>query len=188
MSLTYREHVQVGAISEAIRTSPRRSELATRVIAIDGCGGAGKSSLAEALGSVLSAPVIATDDFASWKSPLGWAPRFVAEVLEPLARGEPICYRRYDWTARRLSERVQVPPSPMLIIEGVGSNRLDFVAYIDFSIWVETERLERFRRGIERDGEAMAAQWSEWMAAEDTYVLREEPNKRADLVVSGENE
>lgn len=78
-------------------------------------------------------------------------------------------------------------PSPLMIIEGVGSSRLNFARYIDFSIWVETDRSERFRRGIERDGEAMTAQWIRWMSTEDDYVAQEKPEKRADLVVRAES-
>ena len=84
--------------------------------------------------------------------------------------------------ASRLGEWVEVQPSPLTIIEGVGSSRLNFARYIDFSLWVETDRSERFRRGIERDGEAMTAQWIRWMSTEDDYVAQEKPEKRADLV------
>jgi uridine kinase len=50
--------------------------MTTRVIAIDGPGGSGKSTLAENLSPALGhAPIIHTDDFASWDVPLEWWPR-----------------------------------------------------------------------------------------------------------------
>ncbi|MBT7203398.1 MAG: hypothetical protein HN867_07910, partial [Deltaproteobacteria bacterium] len=57
----------------------------SRIVAIDGCGGAGKSTLATKLAVLLDdCPVIHTDDFASWDHPLDWYPRMIAQVLEPL--------------------------------------------------------------------------------------------------------
>ena len=45
--------------------------MTTKIIAIDGPGGAGKSSLAEQLSKELgNALILHTDDFASWEKPL----------------------------------------------------------------------------------------------------------------------
>lgn len=63
--------------------------LKTRIVAIDGRGGAGKSTLAARLSELLGgAPVVHTDDFASWDNPIDWWPELLAQVLEPLARGD----------------------------------------------------------------------------------------------------
>jgi hypothetical protein len=49
-----------------------------RVVAIDGGAGAGKSTFARALSSELGfAPIIPTDDFASWDRPLDWVSGFI---------------------------------------------------------------------------------------------------------------
>ena len=59
--------------------------VSTKIIAIDGCGGAGKSTLAAQISAALgSCPVIHTDDFASWDNPLGWYDRMIDQVLKPL--------------------------------------------------------------------------------------------------------
>ena len=60
--------------------------MSTRIVAIDGHGGAGKSTLAEELaGELGSAQIVHTDDFASWGFPLDWWPRLLDEVLEPVS-------------------------------------------------------------------------------------------------------
>jgi uridine kinase len=169
-----------------VRSQVRQTALPTRIIAIDGCGGAGKSTLAAELGRGLPAPIVHTDDFASWESPLDWSGRFTREVLEPAAHGDVVRFQRYDWNEQHLGDWIELEPAAELIIEGVGSSRLAFAGYVDLSIWVETSRAERLRRGLERDGNAMAAHWARWMAAEDAYVAAENPAGRADLTVSGE--
>lgn len=72
-----------------------------------------------------------------------------------------------------------------MIIEDVSASRAAFRPYLASSIWVETPRDERLRRGLERDGESSAAQWAEWMAEEDKWVAAESPVDYVDLVVSG---
>ncbi|MGA2469636.1 MAG: hypothetical protein ABSG64_02980 [Solirubrobacteraceae bacterium] len=161
--------------------------MSCKVLAIDGPGGSGKSTLAarvaEQLGGV---PVIETDNFASWINALDWYPRLVEQVLEPLAAGRAARYQRYDWDTQRLGEWHDVRPGEYLIIEGVSSSRLAFRPYLAASVWVETARPERLRRGLERDGQDALALWQDWMAAEDDYIAREHPERHADLVVSGQ--
>lgn len=61
-------------LAEAVRSSSAPIGMATRIVAIDGPGGAGKSSLAAYLAQELDAPVVHTDDFASWDNPIDWWP------------------------------------------------------------------------------------------------------------------
>jgi uridine kinase len=160
-----------------------------RLVAVDGCGGAGKSTLAAGLSAALGGcPIVHTDDFASWDEPLGWWPRMLTEVLQPLARGERATFRRYDWEARRLGDQLIVEPEPVVIVEGVSSSRSEWAQLLAFTIWVETPRPVRLQRGLDRDGVGLLAQWEAWMAAEDDYVARDRPDVRADVVVDGTSE
>jgi uridine kinase len=171
---------------DRIHTASGRPPMSTKVIAIDGPGGSGKSTLAEYLSRALgNAPVIHTDDFANWEIPLDWWPRFLAQVLEPLAVNRPARYQRYDWPTQRLAEWYEVAPAPIIIIEGVSSSRDAFQPYLSYTIWVETDRAERLRRGLERDGLEKRPQWEAWMAEEDKYIERERPAERADTVIKG---
>ncbi len=160
--------------------------MSTRVIAVDGLGGAGKSTLAARLSQALgSVAIVHTDDFASWTDSLDWWPRLIQQVLVPLSKGLPARFQRYDWEQRTLVECLEVQPDSNVIIEGVSASRDAFQPYLAFSIWVETPREERLKRGRERDGQAARSQWLAWMATEDAYVACERPESRADLVVSG---
>ena len=155
------------------------------VVAIDGFGGAGKSTLAGRLSEELGATVVHTDDFAEWANPLGWWPRLIEEVLRPLSTNEPARYQRFDWDLGELAEWHDVAPGGVVVIEGVSSSRAVFRPHLSLSVWVETSRRVRFARGIARDGDGMADAWVKWMADEDEWAAVERPREFADLVVSG---
>ena len=80
----------------------------------------------------------------------------------------------------------EVVPAEFVTLEGVSSSSEAFRPFLTYSIWIETPRELRLRRGLERDGEEARAQWEQWMAEEDDYVRREKPQERADLVVPGD--
>jgi uridine kinase len=178
--------VTVEAIVARIRGCVPPAGMSTRVVAIDGLGGAGKTTLAALLSASLDdCPVIHTDDFASWENNLNWAPRLREQVLVPLRAKRRVRYQRYDWIARAPGEWVEVDPTPFVILEGVSSSRDQFRGDLALTIWVETPRDERLRRGLARDGEAMRAYWEQWMRDEDRYFDEERPDQRADIVLDG---
>jgi uridine kinase len=171
---------------ELIRATSGPFPMSTRIIAIDGPGGAGKSTLAERLSVAMgNVPIVHTDDFASWEIPLDWWPRLVAQVLEPLSRNETAYYQRYDWATMRLAEWLELPPHAYVILEGVSASRNAFRPFLSYTVWVETPRAERLRRGLERDGVETYDLWLGWMADEDGYIERERPHEKVDIVIKG---
>jgi uridine kinase len=172
-------------LAAAIRNAPPRCG-PVRLAAIDGPGGAGKSLFAQRLASHLGGvPVVHTDDFASWENPVNWWGRLEDEVLEPLAAGQPVRYRAYDWSTRRLGEWRDLPQSDLVLLEGVTSARRALADRLSLSIWMEAPLPVRLARGIERDGPAMHDQWERWMASEETHFGRDRPMDRADVIVDG---
>ena len=158
-----------------------------RLVGIDGCGGAGKSTFAARLARALdNAPVIHTDDFASHDVPTEWWPRMLQVVIEPLLRGEPASYRPYDWHTRHFADTgITVESKSVVIIEGVGATRKAWRDRLALRVWVDCPRHLRLQRGIERDGEELRDYWREWMRAEDDYVAAEQPYAYADVIVDG---
>jgi uridine kinase len=178
--------VSISTVIEQARLSDPPAGMRTRVIAIDGPGGAGKSTLAARVSAALGdAPVVHTDEFATPDDPKEWWRRLLADVLLPLSRNRSARFRPYDWQTGRLRAWRVIEPSPFVVLEGVSASRDAFRLYLSLTVWVATPREERLRRGLARDGQGARGQWLAWMADEDAYFAREQPARRADLVVSG---
>lgn len=172
---------------ERIRRASAPAGMTTKIIAIDGCGGAGKSTLAARLSKELNTcSIIHTDDFASWDNSQNWYPRMLEQALIPLSQNQRAHFQKYDWNKKELLEWATVEPQEFVIIEGVSSARCEFRPFLAFSIFVKTDRSLRLKRGIERDGLQAEAQWKKWMSEEDDYIARHNPEDFADLIVSGE--
>lgn len=171
----------------AHRIDAMAAKRATKLIAIDGWGGAGKSRLAAQLEKRLpSVAVVHTDDFAGPQQPSWDWPRFAREVLGPLLSDRPAHFQRYDWNRDQLGEWQEVPTGGTVIVEGISSSRRELGPVWDLTIWVECSRELRLRRGIERDGEALRWKWETvWMPEEEAYVRAQDPIGRADVVVDG---
>jgi hypothetical protein len=72
-----------------------------RIVAVDGRGGGGKSTLAAQLhAAVAGSAVVHTDDVAWHHSFFDWSELLAEHVLEPLRRGEAVRYRPPGWQAR----------------------------------------------------------------------------------------
>jgi uridine kinase len=157
-----------------------------RLVAVDGPGGSGKSTVAHRLSTAAGgAPIVPTDDFASWDNPIDWWPRLLDQVITPLANGDPGRYQRYDWPSDSLAEWRTVPRSPIVILEGVTAGRQEWRDQLSFLIWIETPRQIRLKRGLERDGSSALANWESWMAEEDNHYRRDRTSERADVVILG---
>ncbi len=157
-----------------------------RLVAVDGPGGAGKSTFARELSEAAGgAPVVHTDDFAAADNPIDWWPRLLEQVIEPLARGDAAHYQRYDWPSETLAEWHTIEPAPIVIIEGVSAGRSEWAAHLSFLIWIETPPEERLRRGVNRDGIAALNDWEAYQASEDAHYERDPTRERADVVIDG---
>ena len=158
----------------------------TRLVAVDGPGGSGKTTFADRLASAAGgAPIVRTDDFASADNPIDWWPRMLDQVIAPLARGEQAYYQRYDWSTETLAEWHRVEPAPMVVVEGVTAGRAEWAEHLDFVIWIETPRDVRLQRAVERDGPDALDDWQVWMSEEDEHYQRDPIRERADLIVDG---
>jgi len=109
-----------------------------RLVAIDGHAGSGKTTFAAALaGELDGAPVVHLDDLATHEQFFDWTQRLEAEVLVPLSRGATARHRVYDWTARRFDATREVPPAPVVLVEGVGSGRRALRPHLAHLVWMD---------------------------------------------------
>lgn len=165
------------------------------VVAVDGRGASGKSTLTAALAEHLpGAAVVHTDDLA-WHEPMfGWGHLLRDHVLAPLHRGEEVRLRPPAWAARGREGAIVVPVgSRFVLVEGTGAAQRSSADLLDAVLWVQADFVEAERRGIARDvghgmnGDAAQSEafWHEWMAHEIRFFADDRPWERADLVVAG---
>jgi len=159
----------------------------TVFVGLDGLGGSGKSTLAAALADATPrAVVIPTDDFQGPGVPEWDWPRLHAQVVEPLLAGRDGRYEVWKWGEPFGRGWRTVPAGALVIIEGVSATRSEFAAPWDLTIWVDARRDVRRTRTAERDGPETERLWREhWWPAEEAYVAREHPERRAELIVDG---
>lgn len=173
----------VEGISAALRgAAPRAGQ--TRVVAIDGRSGVGKTRLAEDLRRELGAPVVSLDDlYGGWDGLERGIDLLVIEVLEPLAAGRAVRVPRYDWAAREWAEPAVLEPPEVLIVEGAGAGARRAAVFESLLVWLEAPPAVRKKRALDRDGEIFAPHWDQWAAQEDAMLARERTPERADLVL-----
>ncbi len=168
------------------RAAPARCG-AVRVLCVDGPAGSGKTTLAEALAAAAGgAPVVHLDDcYEGWSQPLGepLTARLRDWLLDPWARGDAGRHPRYDWAAGRFGGWVEVPATPLVVLEGCGSAAAGVRERAALVVWVEADEGVRLARGLARDGAALQAHWVAWQAAEAAHFAADGTRAAADVVV-----
>ena len=110
--------------------------------------------------------------------------RFLAEVLEPLARGETVQYRPYECRTRTVGGPVPVVPGALNIVEGAYSMHPALAGYYDLSAFLrispETQRARIQRRN---DPETQARFFSTWIPLERRYIEAADTARRCDLTL-----
>ena len=137
----------------------------TLVVAIDGDGASGKTTLAAEVAAVSEAVVLHTDDHLHEARAI--------EEARPMAQ-------YYDWPALR--RQASAVAAELLLIEGVSSAATALADLVTHTVFVHTPepvRLERLHARISDE------EWDEdWLAAERAYFSAR-PLESFDLIVPG---
>lgn len=153
-------------LEDLLNTLAKRANV--QVIAIDGFGGAGKSTLANLLLEKLPrSTIIRMDDY------------IIDKKLNNTA--DLIGFDRS--TVINEISKAKKGSAQLLIIEGISSLHPDLDDYVDFKIWVNTtleEANQRARaRDVSRNHEYLRYIWDKSARA---YLEKHTPHKRADFL------
>ncbi|MEV2277285.1 phosphoribulokinase [Nocardiopsis sp. NPDC049922] len=180
-------------VSAVLSRAPERRP---RVVAVEGRSGSGKSTVAARLAAALdrvgepSAVLTMEDLYPGWEG-LSLAHRFLREwVLEPIARGGRVAWRRYDWELGRFGEGWTPLPPPLadgvgtLVVEGCGCGAAPARPHLDVLVWVAATDAERAGRLDRRGDAALYAPYRAlWARQEEEFHAEHRPREHADLVV-----
>jgi len=157
------------------------------VIAIDGHGGSGKTSLAKGLAALEPRAAVVNTDELGWQQPFfDWVKPLVENILDPLHQHRaPVGYRPDAWTHRKVSGDLRVPEDASVVfIEGVGSARRELRPWLTGIVWVHIS-LEVGRRRVATKGSAEPQHTKEWLCAECALLASHRPWEVATMFVAG---
>jgi len=165
------------------------------VLAIDGGSAAGKTTLGRLLGQRYACNVFHMDDFflrpeQRTKERLAEVggnvdrERFAKEILQPLAQGKSVQFRRFDCATQRLGQEQTVTPGRLTVIEGAYSVHPAFGRYYDLAVFLNIDPDLQKKRILVRNTPAFAGRFfDEWIPLENRYFEATGIRERCDLVL-----
>jgi uridine kinase len=162
----------------------------TRLVAIDGPAGSGKTTLAHAVVTRLSdlgrrVELLSLDDLYD-----GWtgldpalSVRLVDQVLRPLSSGAPASWQSYDWAAHAFGDWHRLDPPEALVVEGCGAGARAQAPYTTLLVWLETTPQAALSRMVERDGPEVLGHVAAWRASEQRHYALNLTRERADTII-----
>lgn len=187
-----REYIGLAAVIAAVETLCAAGKNA--VVGIDGRCGSGKTTLAQQLQERFDCPIIHMDDFylpvderaENWlEVPAGNMDleRVRREVLNPLCRGEAVCYRPFDCHSGTRKAAVMLPQCPLTVVEGSYAHHPVLRDGYDLTIFVTCGQREQSRRLMLREGERFVHFQRRWIPKEEQYFSAFRVQERSDFVV-----
>jgi uridine kinase len=191
---------QIQRVAKLAQVRYQQGELL--VIAVDGCGGAGKSTLCQALAKQIEPwahpQVLKLDDFYR---PISAIQRtqlqhlqaraayfnvdaFKHNVLQPLNSGLSASYKPFHWLDGERDQGVELLPTGVLIVDGVFSFSKPLRNMIHLSIFVDTPLSIRKQRLLARP--QLDTEWvSHWQNTESWHHQHEHTPTAVEFVLSG---
>lgn len=145
------------------------------VLAVDGPSGAGKTTLAHALGTAFRAAgrtvgIVQLDSLCGGWDDLDGAVRRAATIVRSFTHRLPVFAPRYDWQRSQWAEARVLAPSEVLILDGCGA-ACDQVG-ARWRIWCTAPVQVRRHRVHNRDSYDWSDQWQNWQRQHDQLRYR----------------
>lgn len=151
------------------------------ILAIEGGSASGKTTLAGKLRDIYGCPVFHMDDFflrPHQRTPERLAipggnvdhERFLEEVLLPCSRGETVRCQAWDCHTQSLRPAVEIPPAPLVIVEGAYSCHPALRGYYGLTAFLSISPDLQRRRIEQRNAPELRRRFfSTWIPLERIY-------------------
>ena len=160
------------------------------IIAIDGPAGAGKTTLAStvflALSPHISTTVIHMDElYPGWENAIGdELTKSLTWVTSCHKAKKPLLYSSFNWAANEFADPKSHPSTQLLILEGVASAQIAIGESLATSIWLDLDPLIGFQRVIERDGENISREMTQWLVMQEQHFAADRTKERCEFLLS----
>ena len=160
------------------------------IIAIDGPAGAGKTTLATHLSAALSlkykCAVIHMDQlYNGWSTPFDeHFTQALIQIVSAHKKAEVIPLAKYNWHRAAYDERQFLPPTQLLILEGVASTHSLIRDEITASLWIDIEPQIGLDRVLARDGKEISDQMNIWLVLQAQHFAANDSQMKADFALT----
>ena len=160
------------------------------IIAIDGPAGAGKTTLAStvflALSPHISTTVIHMDElYSGWENAIGdELTKSLTWVTSCHKAKKPLLYSSFNWAANEFADPKSHPSTHLLILEGVASAQIAVEESLATSIWLDLDPLIGYQRVIERDGEKISREMTQWLVMQEQHFAADRTKERCEFLLS----
>lgn len=162
----------------------------TKIIAIDGPAGSGKTTLSLQLEASLSPRAVTIHMDALYN---GWSDALTPtltrtlqnQIFTPLSLHKNIEYRPFDWFSQSPGPVITVEPPEFLILEGVGSAQAVTRKYAALLIWIDVAPEVGLKRVLQRDGAEIENQMRIWQSQEANFFAKDQTRERVHLRMDG---
>ncbi len=175
------------ALAALVRECPS-SVGATRLVAVDGRSGSGKTTIGDQVAAELNAPIVHLDDlYEGWSGLPGVADLVHEWIVLPLLEGRPARWRPYQWGTGTRGDWRTIEPSPVLVLEGCGAGSPPVRDSLALLVWVEiAEAVRQQRLRARPDWNSYLQHYQGWADAETALLQRDHTPDHADVVVQND--
>jgi uridine kinase len=157
------------------------------LLAIDGPAGSGKTTLAAKLQSeyqlVSTVQVIHMDDlYNGWEDALSEELTLkLSEIVQAHKNGEGFNIKRFNWSTMEFGEAELIPPTEVLILEGVGAAQKIVREAGAKTFWIETAPEIGLQRVLDRDGSHLRDLMHKWQSYQDEHFVVDKTAENCDV-------